>query len=323
MNISKKLGYTVTGVPVTFIGEKMIIGYDSDATTGKQIEDLVSKSAPSTGFELPELPFIGKIDASKVSLPLFTIILAGLDSFNPCAFFVLLFLLSMLIEAQSRKRMLLIGGTFVFFSGFIYFIFMAAWLNIFLFIGQLALITSLAGIVALAISFLNIKDFFFFGKGPTLSIPGHAKPKLFKRMRGLLQAESLIAMMAGTVFLAITANTYELLCTAGFPIVFTRLLTLNSLSQTQYYLYLVFYNLIYVLPLALIVSIFVATLGARRLSESEGRVLKLLSGTMMLCLGLVLLFKPSFLNDILAGIGLLIVSLALTGLIVLLTGRKS
>ena len=73
----------------------------------------------------------------SISLPLFTVIIGALDSFNPCAFFVLLFLLSMLIHARSRKKMFLIGGIFVFFSGFIYFLFMAAWLNVFLVIGRL------------------------------------------------------------------------------------------------------------------------------------------------------------------------------------------
>ena len=146
--------------------------------------------------------------------------------------------------------MFLIGGVFVFFSGLIYFLFMAAWLNVFLVVGQIAAITITGGIVALLIGGINVKDFFLFKQGVSLVIPESAKPKLFERMRGLLKAPTLPAMIAGTVVLALSANAYELLCTAGFPMVYTRVLTLHRLTTFQYYQYLVLYNIVYVVPLA-------------------------------------------------------------------------
>jgi hypothetical protein len=243
-------------------------------------------------------------------------VLAGLDSFNPCAFFVLFLLLGLLVHAQSRKRMLFIGGVFVFFSGFVYFIFMAAWLNFFLHAGQLRVITIIAGLVALTVAFINIKDFFFFKKGVSLSIPEKAKPKLFDRMRGILKTTSVPSMVMGTIVLAITANTYELLCTVGFPMVFTRILTLQNLSGLQYYLYLVLYNIVYVIPLAVIVVIFSITLGVKKLTEHQGRILKLISGIMMLFLGIVILINPSLLNNILVSIGLLVLALGLSWMII-------
>ena len=250
-----------------------------------------------------------------------TVILGGLDSFNPCAFFVLFFLLSLLIHAKSRKRMLLIGGTFVFFSGFIYFVFMAAWLNLFLITGQLRTVTVIAGAIALTVALINIKDFFFFSKGVSLSIPEKAKPKLFERMRNLMKSTSVLSMMAGTVVLALAANAYELLCTAGFPMVFTRVLTLQKLSTAGYYLYLLLYNCIYVLPLASIVVIFTITLGARKLSEWQGRRLKLLSGLMMFFLGLILLVDPALLNNIFISIALLAAVLIIFSLTVFITKK--
>ncbi|MBT8440846.1 MAG: hypothetical protein KJO76_00560, partial [Gammaproteobacteria bacterium] len=120
------------------------------------------------------------------------------------------------------------------------------------------------------------------------------------------------AMMVGAIALSIAANSYELLCTAGFPMVFTRALTLNDLPTSSYYLYLVLYNVIYVIPLLLIVGVFVATLGSRKLSEREGRVLKLLSGLMMFELGVVLVFAPAALNNVMTAIVLLVVALLLT-----------
>ena len=177
------------------------------------------------------LPLIGAVDPASLSLPALTLILAGLDAFNPCAFFVLLFLLSMMAHQKSRARMLLIGGIFVLVSGLMYFAFMAAWLNVFQLFGHLAWVTLAAGALAVFVGAVNVKDFFLFEKGLTLSIPESKKPDIFRRARAILSAESLPAMLAATIFLAIAANFYELLCTAGFPMVYTRLLTLADLSS--------------------------------------------------------------------------------------------
>jgi hypothetical protein len=258
------------------------------------------------------LPLIGALDAQSLSLPVFTLIVAGLDAFNPCAFFVLMFLLSLMVHAGSRKRMALIGGIFVITSGLLYFVFMAAWLNIFLVVGELALITTVAGLVAIVIAAINIKDFFWFKQGVSLSIPASARPGLYQRTRNLLKASSLPAMLAGTVVLALAANSYELLCTSGFPMVYTRTLTLQDLSSATFYTYLALYNLVYITPLLIIVAIFTARFGARKLSEGEGRVLKLLSGLMMLLLGIVLVVAPALLNDVTTALALLGITLVLT-----------
>jgi thiol-disulfide isomerase/thioredoxin len=275
---------------------------------------------PPVKEDIISLPLIGKVEASKMALPVLTVTIAALDGFNPCAFFVLFMLLGMLVHVHSRRRMLLVGGIFVFFSGFIYFVFMAAWLNIFLLSGEIKAITVIAGLVALVIAVINIKDYFYFKRGISLSIPDSAKPKLFDRMRKLLKASSLASIIFGTVVLAIAANAYELLCTAGFPMVFTRVLTLHALSAASYYLYLVFYNVVYVVPLATIVVLFTITLGSRKLSEHQGQILKLISGVMMLYLALVILVKPALLANILVAGGLLVAALATSGLVMLISG---
>lgn len=339
--MAEAYGKRPEGVPTIFIGNfNPVVGYRSDERTGKIIEDMIkyctklscidpidklSKSFKRTIVtkedKIVSLPLFGKIDTTKIALPALTLILAGLDGFNPCAFFVLFTLLGILVFAQSRKRILIIGGTFVFFSGFIYFIFMAAWLNLFLHIGQIKVITVVAGLIALVIASINIKDFFFFKKGVSLVIPEKAKPKLFGRMRNLLKATSLISILVGTIVLAVAANAYELLCTLGFPMVFTRVLTLYSLTKFTYYFYLTFYNIIYVMPLACIVLVFTITLGSKKLTEWQGQVLKLISGLMMLCLGLVLLINPALLNNIFVAVGLLAVALIISGVLIFFTKR--
>jgi hypothetical protein len=226
-----------------------------------------------------------------------------------------------MVHARSRARMALVGGLFVLFSGLLYFVFMAAWLNLFLVVGYLPVVTVAAGLVALLVGAINVKDFVWPKRGISLSIPERAKPGLYQRTRDLVGAGSLPALLAGTVTLALAANAYELLCTAGFPLVFTRILTLSELSTPAYYGYLGLYNLVYVLPLLVIVVIFVLTLGARKLKEEEGRVLKLLSGLMMLGLGLVLLFAPEMLSQPLTALSLILAALAGTALVVWLARR--
>jgi len=332
--LEKKAG----SVPAFLYCGKMFTGYDEELTTGAFLVDGLlechakaletdgrietAESEPAAEEPALSIPLLGEINVEALSLPALTLVLAGLDSFNPCAFFVLLFLLSLLVHARSRQRMLIIGGTFVFFSGFIYFLFMAAWLNLFLVIGNTQWVTLGAGLVALILGLINVKDFVWFKRGVSLSIPDDAKPKLYERMRGLVAADNLAAMMVGAIALSIAANSYELLCTAGFPMVFTRALTLNDLPTSSYYLYLVFYNVIYVIPLLLIVGVFVATLGSRKLSEREGRVLKLLSGLMMFELGIVLVLAPAALNNVMTAVVLLVVALLLT-FVLTRFGRKT
>lgn len=335
IEMARAIGADARSVPAFLFCGMMVTGYGDASSTGaflkERLEECYHRFAQQRHPEVSagqgpsseppvSIPFLGEIDVHALSLPALTLVLAGLDSFNPCAFFVLLFLLSLLVHARSRKRMLIIGGTFVFFSGLVYFLFMAAWLNLFLVIGHVKWITLVAGLVALFVAVVNIKDFFWLNRGISLSIPASAKPHLYERMRVLATAGRLPAMIFGTVALAIAANSYELLCTVGFPMVFTRALTLSELSTSTYYLYLVFYNLIYVMPLSLIVGVFVFTLGARKLTEREGRILKLLSGLMMLGLGLVLVFAPQALGNAVTAAVLLVIALVAT-LVIVKKGR--
>jgi hypothetical protein len=332
VTIAESLGEDASSVPAFLFCGRMEVGFDRPETTGKALEDALQSCREAAtgehGDPLPgaqpapglDLPGFGRMTPDQWSLPVFTLVIAGLDAFNPCAFFVLLFLLSLLVHAGSRARMLFIGSVFLFFSGLIYFLFMAAWLNVFRWLGEIALVTTLAGMLAIVIALINIKDYFWFKQGVSLSIPDSAKPGLYQRVRGLLRADSLPALTLGTIALAIAANSYELLCTAGFPMVYTRLLTLSDLPPWQHYAYLALYNVVYVIPLMVITLIFTYTLGSRKLSEVEGRLLKLLSGIMMLSLGVLLVVAPAALNDLRVALALLTGSVGIAWLVHRLTG---
>jgi hypothetical protein len=314
-----------SGIPVTFIGNKVFAGFSKtiQAEMDRAIKDCRERScadpvavlkgqkyaadmehldqmeAPEGAALPPGTPLFGRLDPRSASLPVLTIAIAGLDSFNPCAFFVLLSLLGVLIHGGSRNKMLVVGGVFVFTSGFVYFLFMAAWLNLFLVMGNVSAVTTTAGVLSLAIAAVNIKDFFAFRKGISLTLSDSVKPGLFDRFRRLLHSTSFFSVLAGTIVLAILANFYELLCTAGFPMVFTRVLTFNDHSVLTYYLYLSLYNIVRVIPLFVIVLAFTITLSSRKLTKPQARILKLLSGTMMFELGAVLLIDPVLLNNLL------------------------
>ncbi len=307
MDMAAQLGMNANAVPGFIFCGQMMVGFAADGRTLQQLQQaLIDCHRHRTVAEYNlTLPLLGNIHDQKFSLPVITVVIAALDAFNPCAFFVLFFLLSLIAHQRNRARIVAIGGTFVIFSGLMYFLFMAAWLNLFLLTEQLAYITAVAGLIAIVIGAINIKDFFWFKQGVSLSIPDSAKPKLLQRIRVLTQAGHWPVMLFASVILAVTANSYELLCTAGLPMIFTRVLTLNELDAEQYYFYLVFYNIVYIIPLMLIVIIFTITLGNKKLSEQEGRLLKLLSGCMMLGLGGMLFFSPESLNNMSASMAVI------------------
>jgi hypothetical protein len=331
VTLATELGQPAQSVPALLFCGRMWTGWDDAASTGQQLLSALDacRDAARTGSALdaartlpaPTLtvPLLGEVEADTLSLPLLTVLIAGLDAFNPCAFFVLLFLLSLMVHQNNRARMLTIGGVFVLCSGLMYFAFMTAWLNLFQLVGNLAWVTLAAGGMALVVGLLNVKDFFRFGRGISLSIPESRKPTLYRRARAILAAGNVPALLAATVLLAVAANFYELLCTAGFPMVYTRLLTLQVPGSTGRYLYLALYNLIYVIPLAVIVAGFAFTMGARKLSEREGRLLKLLSGLMMLQLGVLLVLAPQLLSRVGVAFALIAVALGITWLAARLT----
>jgi len=272
----------------------------------------VDDSEPTGNNTIIDTPF-GKIDYADLSLPFITLVLGAADSVNPCSFFIILFLLSILLYTNSRKRMMLVGGIFIFFSAFIYFILMFIIFNTAIRIEQQIIVTIVAGVIATIFGILNIKDFFAFKKGPSASIPKEQKSKLYKQMRKIIKLTSVPSVIAATIVLALSANMVELLCSLSLPLVYAgTILPAFGLDAVQSNFYLVLYNIIYVIPLIIIVSIVVFTLGRWKLTEFQGRILKLFSGIMILSLGEVLLIEPNMLESIFITLIILVASFALT-----------
>jgi glutaredoxin len=284
------------GVPAFLYGNQVLVGFHDAESSGPKILELIGPVAPKRPADQVESGMFGTLSASRLGLPLFTLALGLLDGFNPCATWVLLFLLSLLVRLQDRRRMALVAGTFVLASGAVYYAFMAAWLNVFLLVGMSATLRWLLGSVALLIGAVNVKDFFAFGQGPSLSIPAAAKPGLYARTRAVLNAEALPASLFAVAVLAVVVNFIELMCTAGFPAIYTAVLTQQQLSPATYYAYLGLYIVGYIADDTLMVAVAVIMLGSHKLTERAGRWLKLLCGLVMLALGMVMLIRPEWLR---------------------------
>ncbi|EMI46488.1 putative membrane protein [Rhodopirellula sp. SWK7] len=266
----------------------------SDSETGEVAYE-ASEAEPEK-IEAIDVPLFGELRVRDYGMPLFSFLVGLVDGFNPCAMWILVFLLSVLVNIKDRRKILLIAGTFVLVSGLAYYAFMAAWLSLFLFIGIARPVQIALGVLALIIGIVNVKDFFAFKKGISFSIPESQKPGLYRRVRKIVEAKYLTAAVAGAVTLAVVVNMVELLCTAGLPALYTQVLTLQGLPAWQNHLYLLIYIFAYMLDDLVLVTIVVATLSNRRLQEREGRWLKLLSGMVILLLGLCMLFRPEWLT---------------------------
>lgn len=308
-------GRATVSVPTFVVNAQIFVGFFDEATSGQLIRNSldthrhknqpVKDAAGVCGTEPEEschhddykdkhinfeVVFFGNsVSLDQVGLPLFTLAMGLLDGLNPCSMWVLILMISLLAPLNNRSRMLAIAGTFVAVEGVAYFIFMAAWLNLFLLIGLSRASEIVIASLALLAGAVNLKDFWRFGRGVSLSIPAAAKPGIYARLRRILQAENMTGALLGTVVLAVLVQVVEFMCTSGFPALFTRILTLRQLDAASYYGYLFLYDMAYMLDDIIILTIGIITLSQHRLQENEGRWLKLLSGVVMVVLGFYLL----------------------------------
>lgn len=294
---ARRAGVWPPAVPTFLFQDQVLVGFDHADHMGSLLAGMIDQAADDkeTKTNQIESTLFGTLSVSELGLPLFTLAIGLLDGFNPCAMWVLLFLLAMLVHLQNRKKMLLIASTFVIVSGAVYYAFMAAWLNIFLLIGLSTAVRWTLGGMALAIGGLNVKDFVAWKTGFSLSIPNSAKPGFYARVRAILAKEKTLPALAAVTILAVMVNFIELLCTAGFPAIYTAILTQQDLSLISYHAYLALYILGYIADDALMVGIAAIALSSCKLTQRTGRVLKLISGLVMLGLGGTLFLFPEWL----------------------------
>lgn len=239
-----------------------------------------------------DLWIFGKVDLLTLSLPALSVLLGFLDGFNPCAMWVLITLLTLLIGTNDMRKVWVIGGTFLFVSGAIYYLFIAAWLNVFLVIGYNLWVQKVIGAIAIGAGGFYL--FEAFGKDPNVcNVTDHAqRQKIIEKMKHLAQVAQWPAMILGVSILAISVNMIELVCTAGLPAIFTQILAFNDVSTIARYSYLGLYILLYMIDDLIIFAIAVYTLHATGLTTKYRRFTLIFGGLLMYALGFLLIFWP-------------------------------
>jgi cytochrome c biogenesis protein CcdA/glutaredoxin len=283
-------------VPATFTPTKYFIGFNEQIA--KDIENCL-KECFGKGETVPQkikVPFFGELDISKISLPVLTVIFGTLDGFNPCAMWVLVILISLLLASKSRKKIALVGGTFIFAEGLLYFLFMTAWLKAFLFMGHISLIRFFIGIFGIIFGILRIRDFIIWKPG-VCKVVDHSKSqeKLLEKMKNLLKPAALPATIFGTIALAFGVNLVEFFCSAGFPVMYTKILSAQGIGSFQYYFYLLLYDIFYMLDDFIVFGVAFFTLSRFSFSDKYNRYSTLIAGFLILILGILLIFKPQLL----------------------------
>jgi glutaredoxin len=324
--LSQRFGVEPLVVPLILVGDQVFVGYDDDATSGLEIENAVkdclarscadlagpilAQSTTEQGLgsdprkaqvrrpPLPEtiwLPGFGHVATRSLSLPALTIVLGAVDGFNPCAMWVLVFLIGLLIGMRDPIRMWSYGAAFLLTSAAVYFAFMAAWLNLVLLLGTLGWIRSAIGVFALVAGVYYLREFV---RNPdaacVVTSPGERR-RIMERLKAAVAEQSFFLAIAGIMALAVAVNLIELLCSAGIPAVYTQVLALSDLSGAAYYGYLMLYISVFLLDDAVVFVTAMLTLQATGLAATYSRYSHLIGGLVLVGVGLLLVFRPQWL----------------------------
>lgn len=314
-------GVEVTGVPAFFIGDQYLVGFNEERQ--QQIEEIVKSQlgqgqAPAEPDpDVLNLPIIGPVDLSSQSLVLSTALIAFVDGFNPCSLWVLSMLMALVIHTGSRKKILLIGIIFLTVTAAIYAIFIAGLFSVLQIVSFMGWIQVAVAVLALVFAVINIKDYFFFKEGVSLTIADDKKGGIYRGIRRIISAESMWGLITATVAMAAGVSLVEFSCTAGFPVLWTNLLTAQGVGVSTFVLLLLLYLVIYQIDELVIFFTVVFTLKASRMEDKHGRILKLIGGSLMLTLAVVMLVNPALMNQLSSSLIIFAVAFGLAGLVLL------
>ena len=293
--------------PVTIIGNRGFVGWTSRDVTGERIEqaivDCLEGHCGEPGEVIDEeeptevtVPVFGTIRFADYSLPALAVILGLVDGFNPCAMWVLVYLISILMMLNDRRKAWIIVGAFVFASFVLNYLFMTAWLNAFLLIGYARPVTIIIGAVALAAGIFNIYDFIKTrGQIVCEVVDPEERKSTMSRVESIAASPITIGMLLSVIALAFVVNSFEFVCSAALPAIFTRVLTLAGLTTLQYYLYIFLYVFFLMLDHLVIFSAAVLALNTS-IADRYMKYCRPIGGTILLVLGVLLLFAPHVLQ---------------------------
>ncbi len=327
-DVKDALNSTSNYVPYTVIGEKYFIGFNDDTKLQLEkainnciendCEDIVSKvingeeikwdkqdaidnnqisdnKKDNNDEHIKNIPLIGKVNVKKFSLPLIAIVMGLVDGFNPCAMWVLIFLISMLVNSKNKKRMWILGLTFLCTSALIYLLFMVAWLNIAIKMNTVIWLRTIIAIVAVIAGLINLRSFYrSIKKDVGCEVVNNDKRKaIIEKIKKFTNEKSLFLAIVGIIALAISVNFIELACSAGLPLLFTQILALNNLSGFSYFMYILIYILFYLIDDIIVFAVAIFTFKVTGISNKYSKYSHLIGGVIMLLIGILLIFFPN------------------------------
>ena len=285
------------GVPYTVIGDKTFLGYNEYVgdKIEKTIQDYLEISKKTEKEKSTfDLPVVGEVNAKEASIPLIAIVLGLIDGFNPCAMWVLLFLINMFIDMKDKKKMFLLGYTFLFTSALVYFLSMLG-ISVVLNMATIKWIQRVIALVALVAGILNIRTYIKTRKDTGCHVIDDKKrKKMVKRVLKITKEESLIIALIGVIALAASVNLVELACSLGFPAIFSEILALNNVTGALRIFYLLLYVLFYMIDDLIVFTIAVCTFSITAKSTKYTKYVNLIAGIIMILIGILLIFKPEW-----------------------------
>lgn len=318
-----KIDTNQLGVPFIIIGDQYWVGYSENI--GKAIEEYAVARIGGTNIIEGEssrylnVPLIGRVDLEAQSMVVSTLLIAFVDGFNPCSIWVLSMLLALTLHTGSRQKVIFIGVIFLTVTALVYGLFITGLFTVLSVVSFVGWVQVVVALVALFFAIVNIKDYFWYKEGLSFTISDEKKPGIFKRIRGLMDASHSFWGLAGaTVVMSAGVSLVEFSCTAGFPVLWTNLLTAQKVTAVSFALLLLLYLVIYQLDELAIFFTAVFTLKASRLEEKQGRILKLIGGVLMLVLAVVMIFKPDLMNSLSSSLIIFGIAFVLVLLILLL-----
>lgn len=334
---AEKLNTTLSGVPFFIVNNTAMSGYSSSSTLNLikyninlalasteedillELGDITNSDVydfsiiesngdiKNTDEEITEddinmgvvtIPFINKeVDLKPFSLPIVAIIMGAVDGFNPCAMWILLFLISMLLTMKDKKKRLILGITFLVTSALVYLLFMVAWLNFTNFVMTIPWIKLLIALIALTGGFINLWSFVktVTKEDGCTVVDEKKRKKYFTKIKEIVNNKSFILALIGIIVLAASVNIVELACSAGLPIAFTSLLSSNKLTTFAYMMYILIYILFFLLDDIIVFVIAMKTLEVSGISTKYGKISHLVGGLIMILIGALMIFKPEWL----------------------------
>lgn len=265
---------------------------DQEKSNKKSFNDLENESDEATSVEVP---FWGKVNLKDLSLGTSAVIIGLIDGFNPCAMWILLFLISILIGMKDRKKMWAIGSSFLLTSAAVYFLIIFAWFNIVVKITTIVFIRNIIAIIALIGGIINLYNYFKSQDSGCNVVSDDKRKKIFSRIREFTGRKSLVLAIIGAMGLAISVNLIELACSLGLPLVFTQLLSINKVSTFMSILYTLLYVFFFLLDDFIVFGIAMITTKVTAISTKYNKYSHLIGGIIMLLIGLLLIFKPEWL----------------------------